>query len=421
MKYWKKYSHEKLLKRIDEALESNVDFETSKSLGYPVSKLDENVFNTSGVFLKDSPLLKSYIANPNNIGCHTTGKSEEAFKGSQDLEKEVLRVLAVDIFKSEENDYDGYIATGGTEANIQALWIYRNYFKNKYKAALQEMVILASEDTHYSVYKGSDLLGVQSMSIPVDFNSRVIQEDKLDSIIKDLISEGKRYFMVISNMATTMFGSIDDPNLYAEVLTKNGVHFKIHIDGAFGGFIYPIMHKDSTMNFQNPNISSITIDAHKMLQAPYGTGVFLCKKGMIQNVLTKEAQYLDGMDLTIVGSRSGANAIAVWIILFSYGYYGWFEKINTLLLRTAWFCDQLNQLNVEYFRNPYMNIVTIKSQFVSEKLAHKYGLVPDSRDGETHWFKIIIMEHVEIEDLIKFVDELKIEKQEWPNSTLLKC
>jgi len=407
MKYWKKYSKEKLIQRIDKALDANVNFQTSKYLGYPVSRLDQNVFNTSGAFLSDSPLLKSFIANPNNIGCHTTGKSEEAFKGSQELEKEVLNVLAVDIFKAKENEYDGYIATGGTEANIQALWIYRNHFKNSFNATLNEMVILSSEDTHYSVHKGSNLLSVDAVSIPVDFDSREIIIDELNTIIKNLIAEGKKYFMVISNMATTMFGSIDNPDVYAEILTKHNLTFKIHIDGAFGGFIYPISNKKSTINFENPNISSITIDAHKMLQAPYGTGVFLCRKGLIENVLTKEAQYVDGMDLTMVGSRSGANAIAVWMILFSYGYYGWFEKINTLLLRTEWFCSQLNLLNIEYFRDPFMNIVTIKSQYVSQELAHKFGLVPDTHDENHKWYKVIMMDHVEIDDLLKFVKELK--------------
>ena len=407
MKYWKKYSKDKLIKRIDEALEANIDFQESKSLGYPVSKLDENVFNTSGAFLNDSPLLKSFIANPNNIGCHTTGKSEEAFKGSQELEKEVIRVLAVDIFKAEEEKYDGYIATGGTEANMQALWIYRNLFKKEFNATLDEMVILSSEDTHYSVHKGSNILSVDAVSIPVEFNSREIIAEELDTIVKNLIAEGKKYFMVISNMATTMFGSVDNPDVYADILTKHNVDFKIHIDGAFGGFIYPISNKKSTINFQNPHISSITIDAHKMLQAPYGTGVFLCRKGLIENVLTKEAQYVDGMDLTMVGSRSGANAIAVWMILFSYGYYGWFEKINTLLLRTAWFCKQLNELNIEYFRDPYMNIVTLKSKYVPVKLAQKFGLVPETHDGDNNWYKVIMMDHVEIDDLSKFVNELK--------------
>ncbi len=407
MKYWKKYSKDKLIKRIDGALASTVDFENSKYLGYPVSKLDENVFNTSGAFLNDSPLLKSFIANPNNIGCHTTGKSEPAFKGSQELEKEVIKVLAVDIFKAKENEYDGYIATGGTEANIQALWIFRNLFKKNFNATLDEMVILSSEDTHYSVHKGSNLLSVDAVSIPVEFNSREIITEELDTIIESLISEGKKYFMVISNMATTMFGSVDDPDVYADLLSKYNVEYKIHVDGAFGGFIYPISNRKSTINFENPHVSSITIDAHKMLQAPYGTGVFLCRKGLIENVLTKEAQYVDGMDLTMVGSRSGANAIAVWMILFSYGYYGWFEKINTLLLRTEWFCKQLDSLNIEYFRDPYMNIVTLKSQYVPEKLAQKYGLVPETHDGDNNWYKVIMMDHVEIDDLLKFVNELK--------------
>jgi len=407
MKYWKKYSKEQLIKRIDEALASTIDFQNSKHLGYPVSKLDENVFNTSGAFLNDSPLLKSFIANPNNIGCHTLGKSEPAFKGSQELEKEVVKVLAEDIFKAEENEYDGYIATGGTEANIQALWIYRNLYKKEYNATLDEMVILSTKDTHYSVNKGSNLLSVDNVQIPVDFNSREILVDELDSIVADLITKGKKYFMVISNMATTMFGSVDNPDTYAKILNKHKVTFKIHVDGAFGGFIYPISNKNSTINFQNPNVSSITIDAHKMLQAPYGTGVFLCRKGLIENVLTKEAQYVDGMDLTIVGSRSGANAIAVWMILFSYGYYGWFEKINTLLLRTEWFCKQLDDLDIEYFRDPFMNIVTLKSEYVPSKLAQKFGLVPQTHEGNNNWYKVIMMDHVEIDDLLKFVEELK--------------
>ena len=409
MKYWKKYSKEKLIKRIDKALNANVNFQTSKGLGYPVSRLDENVFNTSGSFLDSSPLLKSFIANPNNIGCHTLGKSEEAFKGSQQLEREIIQVLAIDIFKAKENEYDGYIATGGTEANIQALWVYRNLYKKQYNATLDEMVILSSEDTHYSVHKGSNLLSVENVSIPVDFNSREILKDELDAIVKDLISKGKKYFMVISNMATTMFGSVDNPDTYAEILEKHNVTYKIHVDGAFGGFIYPITNKESTINFENPHVSSITIDAHKMLQAPYGTGVFLCRKGLIENVLTKEAQYVDGMDLTIVGSRSGANAIAVWMILFSYGYYGWFEKINTLLLRTEWFMKQMDALNIEYFREPSMNIVTLKSQYIPKNIAHRFGLVPDTHDGTNSWYKVIMMDHVEIDDLIKFVDALKKE------------
>ncbi len=406
MKFWKKYSTEIINKKIDNALKHVIDFENNKWLGFPVSKLDPNVFFNNIAFLGDAPLLRSYIANPNNIGCHTYGTSEEAFKGAQDLEKEVINVLAADIFKAEPNTYDGYIATGGTEANIQALWIYRNLFMNDYQAKADEIVILSSEDTHYSIPKGSNLLQIEAVKIPVNFDSRVIIETDLEQIIVHQKAKGKKYFIVVSNMATTMFGSVDNPNVYANYLNKYNCKFKIHIDGAFGGFIYPFSNNKSTVNFQNPNVSSITIDAHKMLQAPYGTGVFLCRKELIKNTLTKEAKYVEGLDLTLVGSRSGANAIAVWLILFKYGPNGWFEKINTLLLRTNWLCKKLGDKGIEYFRNPFMNIVTIKSKYIPDELAHKYGLVPATHDNSNKWQKIVVMDHVEIDDLEPFVNDL---------------
>ena len=58
-----------------------------------------------------------------------------------------------------------------------------------------------------------------------------------------------------------------------------------------------------------------------MLQAPYGTGIFLARKGLINYVYTETASYVKGLDATLVGSRSGANAIAVWMILKSHGYF----------------------------------------------------------------------------------------------------
>ncbi|MBX9448505.1 MAG: hypothetical protein KL787_01765 [Taibaiella sp.] len=65
----------------------------------------------------------------------------------------MIELLAVDIFKADPGNTDGYIASGGTEANIQAIWIYRNYFLREYNARHSEIVILASQDTHYSVVK----------------------------------------------------------------------------------------------------------------------------------------------------------------------------------------------------------------------------------------------------------------------------
>ncbi len=410
MKYWKKLTQQELQDRIENALRENVDFNRDTSLGYPASKLDNKVFYSDAPFLKDAPTLKTYVANPNHIGCHTVGSSERAFKGTQEIEREVLKVLAVDFFKLDSDEFDGYIAPGGTEANIQAMWVFRNYFKNKFDAKNSEIVILASEDTHYSIPKGSNILNIDLLSIPVEFNNRKIDTIALESIVKTAIENGKKYFIVISNLATTMFGSVDDPDVYTNILEKLKLPYKLHIDGAYGGFVYPFSNLKSTINFANPRVSSITIDAHKMLQAPYGTGVYLCRKGLIENVLTKEAEYVEGMDLTLCGSRSGANAVAVFMILFTYGPYGWYEKISVLQMRTKWICKQLDLLNIKYFREANMNIVTIHSEYIPHDIALKYDLVPEQHNNQNKWFKIVIMDHVEIDNLMQLVNALKERK-----------
>ncbi|MFN3752610.1 pyridoxal-dependent decarboxylase [Flavobacterium sp.] len=406
MIFWKKLTNDQRKERIEKALQGNVNFSKDISLGYPASKLDSRVFNDDAPFLKDAPILQTYVANPNNIGCHTFGTSEKAFNGTHDIEREVLNVIAVDIFKAEPNGFDGYISPGGTEANIQAIWMFRNYYVNNFDAKIQEIAIVASEDTHYSIPKASNLLQLDWLKIPVDFDTRAIDKKSLEEIILNAKNKGKKYFIAVSNMGTTMFGSVDNPEDYTTVFEKHDLQYKLHIDGAYGGFVYPFSNQQSSINFNNPKISSITIDAHKMLQAPYGTGVFICRKGYIENVLTKEAEYVEGMDLTLCGSRSGANAVAVWMILFTYGPNGWFEKVSVLQMRTQFLCNQLDAMNIQYFREPFMNIVTIKADYIPLKTAEKYDLVPQQHDENNKWYKIVLMDHVEVEHLTTFIEDL---------------
>ena len=407
MIYWKKLSQDERKNRIQKALEENVNFSNDASLGYPASKLDGKVFSDDAPFLKDAPVLQTYVANPNHIGCHTLGTSEKAFRGTQQIEREVLNVIAVDIFNAEPNSFDGYISPGGTEANIQAIWMYRNFFMHFHAAKLDEIAIIASEDTHYSIPKAANLLMLDWIKIPVSFEKREIDSIALDQKIQVAKQKGKKYFIAISNMGTTMFGSVDNPDVYTLALEKNQVVYKLHIDGAYGGFVYPFSNEKSVINFKNPKISSITIDAHKMLQSPYGTGIFICRKGLIENVLTEEAEYVEGMDLTLCGSRSGANAVAVWMILFTYGPFGWFEKVSVLQMRTQFLCNELDKLEIAYFREPFMNIVTIHAENIPEKIAQAFDLVPQQHSKENKWYKIVLMDHVEVDHLTTFINQLK--------------
>jgi tyrosine decarboxylase / aspartate 1-decarboxylase len=208
----------------------------------------------------------------------------------------------------------------------------------------------------------------------------------------------------MANMMTTMFGSVDNVEAYVNVLKPQNLSFKIHIDGAYGGFYYPFAHKDHALDFRNPEVSSITMDAHKMLQAPYGTGIFLCRKNLIQYANTK-AGYVQGEDYTLIGSRSGANAIAIWMILMTYGPHAWFEKMLILKNRADWMEQQLKDKKITYFREPHSNILSMKAAFIDPKVAEKYGVIPDNHHQPT-WYKVVIMDHVTIENLSLFLEEI---------------
>ncbi len=407
MKYWKKLSVQEQDESITAALRENIDFKQKITLGIPASTLDPNVFPDQASFLKDAPLLRCYVQNPNHIGCHTLGESELFFKGTQEIERSAIDILATDLLSAPEHKCDGYVAAGGTEANIQAIWIYRNYFIKEHNATNEEIGILCSEDTHYSIAKASNLLHISLYNTAVDSEKRELVPQNVEGNIKQAINNGIRFFIVIANMGTTMFGSVDDTDIYTGLLSAYNMQFKLHIDGAFGGFVYPVSHPGNNSDFTNPYVSSITLDAHKMLQAPYGTGVFIVRKDMMQYVYTEEAQYVNGMDITLSGSRSGTNAVAIWMILTTYGPYGWLEKINKLLYRTAWCCAELDKLGIEYYRHPKMNIIAIKAESIDKAIADEFGLVPDTHSKEPNWYKIVVMDHVELHHLMQLITRLK--------------
>jgi glutamate/tyrosine decarboxylase-like PLP-dependent enzyme len=405
LKFWKKHSDQELKIRVFSALDKNVNYGQKTILGVPASYLDEKVFAQDASFLKDAPYLSTLIQNPNHIGCHTLGHSESFFTGTQEIERELIKICAYDILKGTDDHFDGYVASGGTEANLQAIWIYRNYFMQNNGFAATEICILCSEDNHYSMDKASNVLGIRVQKVSVNQHDRTISNESVIEAIEHQQKNGAKAFIVVANMMTTMFGSVDDPEIYSAVLEEKDLPHFIHVDGAYGGFYFPFSQKDHPLDFRNSKISSVTLDAHKMAQAPYGTGIFIIRKDLIQYANTKEASYVEGEDFTLIGSRSGANAVAVWMILSKYGPFGYMEKIFVLQKRTAWMCEQLDKLNITYYRHPSSNIITIKSEFLNTDLVHKYGLVPDNHK-QPRWYKIVVMDHVTVDKLELLVGEL---------------
>lgn len=408
--FWEKYSYTRIKNRVFESLSRNTNYRTENILGIPGTFLDTDIFYDDAPFLKDAPFLSTLIANPNHIGVHTHGdEHEDFFKGTHEIERDLVKICAEEIFGAEPDSYDGYVASGGTEANIEALWIYRNYFIKEKGATNNEIAVVYSRDTHYSIPKGIDLLNLKSIELSVDAETREIVIKDLEEKIETALKSGIKYFIINMNMSTTMFGSVDNIDRVTDFLNLIHADYKLHVDGAYGGFIYPFINTNNSYSFRNPHISSFSIDGHKMLQAPYGTGIFLVRNNMIKYVCTNEAGYVKGKDYTLCGSRSGANAVCVWMILRIHGSTGWTVKMRQLIDRTSFICEKLDDWGVKYFRNPDINIITIDSKYISKTLAEKYHLVPDDHH-DPKWFKIVVMPHVKQGIIDNFLNELELEQ-----------
>ena len=410
--FWQKYTQSQIKTKVFESLSKNTNYRTENILGIPGTFLDTDIFYDDAPFLKDAPFLSTLIANPNHIGVHTLGDDhEDFFSGTHEIEKDLIKICAEEIFGAEPFSYDGYVASGGTEANIEALWIYRNFYIQEYQAQLNEIAVVYSSDTHYSIPKGIDLLNLNSIELSVHQVTREIIFKDFEHQIETALAYGINYFIVNVNMSTTMFGSIDDIDKLASFLDLLQVNYKMHVDGAYGGFIFPFINSNNSFNFKNKSISSFSIDGHKMLQAPYGTGIFLVRKNFMKYVCTNEAGYVKGKDYTLCGSRSGANAVCVWMILRIHGSVGWIVKMHQLVDRTTFICEKLNELSVKYFRHPDLNIVTIDANYISHELAMKFHLVPDNHETKPNWYKIVVMPHVKQGIIDSFLTELKNEQQ----------
>ena len=381
--FWEKLSREAIKERVFKALDANRTYAKDTILGIPGTYLDTEQFYRDASFLEVAPYLKTFINNPNHIGCHTlTGdEGEDLFRGTQKLEIELIRLVSEEILGSPPKGVDGYVAPGGTEANIQALWIYRNYFQKHYGISADQVGVIFSRDSHYSFYKAANLMGIRTLVVPTDEDSRRISNSALKNKLSEARDQGLKCLVGVANMSTTLFGSVDDPDRIADALEEAKFPYQIHVDAAFGGFIYPFTEEGPRLDFSNPRISSISLDAHKMLMAPYGTGIFLIRKGWMHYTATQEAEYVQGADYTLVGSRNGAA-------------------------ETNRHCHTLEDLHIPYFREKKMNIVAIQADKVPQHLPQKYRLVADNFD-QPRWWKIVVMPHTTGQVLGAFQDDLR--------------
>ena len=318
--------------------------------------------------------------------------------GIVDLEKDAIRQLGSLLNNDRAS---GNILTGGTEANIAAMWCAKNISgKNRNE-------VILSETAHFSFDKAAGMMDLNLIKIPV--GSRGIPDAKdFESAITD------KTMAIVGIAGATGTGLVDPISDLSVIAEKYSIY--LHIDAAFGGFVLPFLERagypEFGFDFTFPGVSSITLDPHKMGRACIPSGCILFRNKKIHDALAINVTYLSGGKTdhhTIVSSRSGASVLAAWSIINYLGEAGYTEIVKKAMDLTCWLKAELTAIDtISLVCEPAMNIIGFRSSVINvrdlfydlrrEKFA--VALFPEH-------LRIVLMPHVSKKILSDFLAVLK--------------
>ena len=169
----------------------------------------------------------------------------------------------------------GLFTTGGSMATFNAIVCARERYLGP---DIRRGVLYTSDQAHHSVLKSAKLAGIMPdrvRAIETDDRYRLCV-DTLRTAIADDRRAGLTPFAVVSNAGTTNTGAVDPLDAIADVC--EGEHLWHHVDGAYGAFFY--LCDELRPAFHGlPRADSLTLDPHKGLFLPYGTGALLVRDG----------------------------------------------------------------------------------------------------------------------------------------------
>ncbi len=272
------------------------------------------------------------------------------FPGTVLIERDCINFVGK-LFSLPESGI-GVILSGGSEANITALWAIRNKIKSERKTT--NFQILAPESVHVSVDKAADLLNIDLVKIPVTDKYQINLKILQDSITDNTVA-------VVGVAGTTSLGTIDPLKELNDIcLTHN---LLLHIDAAFGGFVIPFLTDSDnySLSFTLPALSSMTVDLHKMGRIPINGGVLLWRDRSYPDAIKFVLPYLAGKpeQYTMSGTRSGAAAIAFSVLWNKYGYSWFKENALQCVENTKFLAQELKERGFFIPIKPVINILGV--------------------------------------------------------------
>ncbi len=314
------------------------------------------------------------------------------FPGTHELEHEAVAMLGRML---GDPGVHGYITTGGTESNIQAIRAARN------SGISDDPNIVVSESAHFSFDKIADLLRVDVRKAELD------EEFKVDpASVEAQIDDNTVALVGIAG--TTEFGQIDPIRELSDIAVDRGIF--LHVDAAFGAFVIPFLDKTYDFDFRLPGVSSMTSDPHKMGLCTIPAGGLLFRDRSHLHELRTHTPYLTiDTQYSLSGTRSGAVAAAAYAVMQHMGMNGYRNTVEYCMKLTRRLVERVREFGVEPLIDPVMNVVVLDvgdTLKVREIMAQKGWYTSITRSPLA--LRLVIMPHLSEKRLEEFLDDLEL-------------
>ena len=202
--------------------------------------------------------------------------------GGAFVEEEVVRWLR-DLVGLPAGSW-GVLTSGGVMANLMALAAAREVHLRALRdgleprgAHLEGVRVYASDQTHFSVGRGLDVLGFPQGTLSMigsDDRYRLMPEPVAEAIARDRAA-GLVPLAISAVAGSTNTGSVDDVEGLAAVARDERVW--LHVDAAYGGAAR-LSSRDASRVRGLDLADSVTIDPHKWFFQAYDIGALLVRR-----------------------------------------------------------------------------------------------------------------------------------------------
>lgn len=201
---------------------------------------------------------------------------------------------------------DGIFTSGGTQSNLQALFLARENVLRAQQALqahggngdtsrrdiMSRLRIITTSQTHFSIARAAHILGLDAeavVSAGTDAAGRMDAE-ALAELMRDIDDTGGIVMAVVATAGTTDLGVIDPLDAIAEICENANVW--MHVDAAYGGGLLWAPRRKHLLEGIG-RATSVTIDFHKTFFQPVSSSALLVRDIALFTPTLHHADYLN--------------------------------------------------------------------------------------------------------------------------------